>query len=444
MAVKSSGHLKLAAVASEFSDGAPFKMSEFYNGGTAGVDDTDVPSSGNIEISDFYGISAQSIGTLYSSVGNVNEGSSVTFTLPVTGYANGYTFPYSISGIQSADISQGLTGNMTVSGSNATVTITAVADAATEGAQTMTFTCQGQSKNVTINDTSQAPSYSVSVRSNPINEGSWQYIDIVYSGHSGNPTISATFTPTGASEYYNIYAVSNCTVSSVNYSAGTFNLTLSGSSGTATIGLMHGADDDLDGQRTARFTFGSPINGNTGNYTVNDTFFPWVGCYGLAGGLSSGYDSINFQFHRNAYQSNYYGRSSNFINGSNLTGGAISGGNSSPSNSIGSARYWKTMVLKIGGLNGTDVGYFTWNNPQHIYWSSNQSGNLQNRYLNNSMTNGNLNPTSNGGWSQDLSSQTDPATYVRFRFDTLSFHSTTYSSAASWNRYNQFYLFDDV
>ena len=442
MAVKSSGHLRLSEVASEFSDGAPFKMSEFYNNGTAGVDDADVPSSGNIEISDFYGISAQSIGTLYSSVDNVNEGSSVTFTLPVTGYSNGYTFPYSISGIQSADISQGLTGNMTVSGSNATVTITAVADAATEGAQTMTFTCQGQSKSVTINDTSQAPSYSVSVRSNPINEGVWQYIDIVYSGHTGG-TISATFTPTGASEYYNIYAVSSCTVSSVNYTNGTFNLTLNGSSGTATIGLMHGDDEELDGQRTARFTFGSPINGNTGNYTVNDTLYPSCGCYGLASG-SSGYDSMIFQFHRNALGSNYYGRSTNFIYGSNLTGGALSGGNANASNTFSSARYWKTMVFKTGGINGTDVGYFTWNNPQHIYWSSNTSGNIRNHYVNNSLPNGNLNPTSSGGWSQSLSGLTDPATYVRFKFDTLSFHSTTYSSAASWNRYNYFYLFDAV
>ena len=442
MAVKSSGHLRLSEVASEFSDGAPFKMSEFYNNGTAGVDDADVPSSGNIEISDFYGISAQSIGTLYSSVDNVNEGSSVTFTLPVTGYSNGYTFPYSISGIQSADISQGLTGNMTVSGSNATVTITAVADAATEGAQTMTFTCQGQSKSVTINDTSQAPSYSVSVRSNPINEGVWQYIDIVYSGHTGG-TISATFTPTGASEYYNIYAASNCTVGSVNYTSGTFNLTLSGSSGTATIGLMHGDDQELDGQRTARFTFGSPINGNTGNYTVNDTLYPSAGCYGLASG-SSGYDSMIFQFHRNALGSYRYGYATNFVNGSNNTGGASSGGNLNGNSSYSFARYWKTMIFKTGGLNGTDVGYFTWNNPQHIYWGTNTSGYITNWYCNNSMANGNLNPTSNGGWQQNLSGLTDPASYVRFKFDTLSFHSSTYSSAASWNRYNQFYLFDAV
>ena len=99
----------------------------------------------------------QSTGTLTSSVSSVNEGGSVTFTLPTTGYSDGTTFAYTITGIQVGDISQGLTGNMTVASNNATVTINIVADATTEGAQTMTFSADGQSVNVTINDTSTGP-----------------------------------------------------------------------------------------------------------------------------------------------------------------------------------------------------------------------------------------------------------------------------------------------
>lgn len=96
-----------------------------------------------------------STGTLTRSASSVNEGGSVTFTLPTTGYANGSTFPYTITGISAADITQGLTGNMTVSNNAATVTITTVADVSSgEGAETMTFTADGQSVNVTINDTS--------------------------------------------------------------------------------------------------------------------------------------------------------------------------------------------------------------------------------------------------------------------------------------------------
>lgn len=99
----------------------------------------------------------QSTGTLTSSVSSVNEGSSVTFTLPTTGYSDGTTFAYTITGIQAGDISQGLTGNMTVASNNATVTINIVADVTTEGAQTMTFSADDQSVNVTINDTSTGP-----------------------------------------------------------------------------------------------------------------------------------------------------------------------------------------------------------------------------------------------------------------------------------------------
>ena len=106
----------------------------------------------------------QSTGTLVSSAASVNEGSSVTFTLPVEGYSDGDTFAYSITGIQAADISQGLTGVLTVSGNSATVDITATADLTTEGAQTMTFTAEGQSVDVTINDTSIPPAVTVQNR----------------------------------------------------------------------------------------------------------------------------------------------------------------------------------------------------------------------------------------------------------------------------------------
>ena len=96
-----------------------------------------------------------STGTLYSSSYNVNEGQTITFTLPTTGYADGSTFPYTITGIQAADITQGLTGNMTVSNNAATAGITFVNDVSSgEGGETMTFTADGQSQSVYINDTS--------------------------------------------------------------------------------------------------------------------------------------------------------------------------------------------------------------------------------------------------------------------------------------------------
>jgi hypothetical protein len=382
-----------------------------------------------------------STGTLVSSVSAINEGSSVTFTLPTTGYANGATFPYTITGISAADLNpQTLSGNMVVSGSSATKTITARSDNTTEGAETMTFSADDQSVDVTINDTSLSPAtYSVSKTSTSVNEGSYQYISIVYTNHTGG-TISCSFTPTGSTEVSQVAAISNCTVSSVSLSSGTFNLALTGQSGTAQIRLTHYADNTLDGDATARVTFGSPISSNSGNYTVVDTSYPICGCYGLSSGLSSGYDSISFQFHRNALGSYVGGYRSNFQYGSNNTNGLEDGGTTGLNDS--NKRYWKTVIFKTGGTSGTDVGYFTWNNPLNIWFGTNTSGLLTNVFFNNALSNGNLQPTSSGGWSQNLSSLTSSYTYVRFTFDTLSFHSSNYSSAASYNRYNQFYLFD--
>ena len=125
-----------------------------------------------------FSLTFQSTGTLTRSASSVDEGSSVTFTLPVSGYTNGDTIPYSISGIQAGDLNPAtLTGNMVVSGANATKTITTTADLTTEGAQTMTFNADNQSVSVTINDTSVAPFVSL----------------------SRNPTLSA---PSVSTQYY--------------------------------------------------------------------------------------------------------------------------------------------------------------------------------------------------------------------------------------------------
>lgn len=142
-------------------------------------------------VKDFAVSPPQTTGTLVASVTNVDEGSSVLFTLPTVGYANGATFPYTITGISAADLSPAsLTGNMTVSGSSATKTITTSSDNTTEGAETMTFSVDGQSVDVTVNDTSLSPpTYSVSKTSTSVNEGSYQYVSIVYTNHAGG-TIS--------------------------------------------------------------------------------------------------------------------------------------------------------------------------------------------------------------------------------------------------------------
>jgi len=104
-------------------------------------------------------ITLASIVSLTASSSSVNEGNSVTFTLVTTVYDSGSTFNYTITGIQAEDIEDSLTGTMTIANDSARATITTVKDQTTEGDQTMTFTIDNTSfsENVTISDTSDAP-----------------------------------------------------------------------------------------------------------------------------------------------------------------------------------------------------------------------------------------------------------------------------------------------
>lgn len=285
MAVVDSGHIKLLDIATEFEDTQPYKLSEFYDGAGL-VSDASIPSSGLIKISNFYGITSQSIGTLVASANNVNEGSTVTFTLAVTGYANGYTFPYTITGIQAGDISQGLTGVMTVSGNSATVDITATADLTTEGVQTMTFTSQGQSVNVTINDTSTTPAVTASNRghytrtlTSNVNTYSWNV-------NIGNPIGSGDFVVVGAAwfadrancimglgtkigSYATRYQGARYDTNS-RYRAGIFYWQVGNTSGTQTITLSTSPYGNFSKAHIGVYRIGASSGMNTSPVRVED------------------------------------------------------------------------------------------------------------------------------------------------------------------------------
>ena len=93
--------------------------------------------------------------------GGVDEGSTVTFTLQSTNTADfGKTFNYNISGsVSAADIVGGsLVGTVTLDATGkAFVAVTLVADATTEGAETLTLNVDGLTDTVTVNDTSTTP-----------------------------------------------------------------------------------------------------------------------------------------------------------------------------------------------------------------------------------------------------------------------------------------------
>ena len=87
------------------------------------------------------------------SAASVDEGSAVIFTLQTTNVAAGATYSYILSGVSAADVAGGsLTGTVTIgSDGKALIPVTLVADAATEGAETLTVTIAGKTASATVN-----------------------------------------------------------------------------------------------------------------------------------------------------------------------------------------------------------------------------------------------------------------------------------------------------
>jgi len=82
MALQSSGTITLAQIQAEFGGSNPISLSEYYrNGSYVTSNNTSVPTSGDISVSNFYG--ASKIVTSSSIVGHANKsGDHTTVTLP--------------------------------------------------------------------------------------------------------------------------------------------------------------------------------------------------------------------------------------------------------------------------------------------------------------------------------------------------------------------------
>jgi Ca2+-binding RTX toxin-like protein len=100
-----------------------------------------------------------------SNVSTVDEGNTVLFTVATANVAPGTSYVYSISGIEAADVVGGhLTGTVVIGNDGkASVQVTLVADALTEGLQTMTFTANGEHVDVTVVDSSTTPAFVLTV-----------------------------------------------------------------------------------------------------------------------------------------------------------------------------------------------------------------------------------------------------------------------------------------
>lgn len=287
MAVKSSGTIGLSAdIITEFGGTAPHSISEYYrNAGLVGSTNTSVPTSGAISLSNFYSTSALSTGTLTRSTASMNEGSFVTFTLPVTGYADGDTFPYTITGIQAADLNPAtLSGNMTVSGASATKVITSSADQLTEGSQTMTFNVDNQSISATINDTSLSPSYSFSRSASSVNEGSSVTWTLTSTNHPGG---NVNFTRSGST------GDGTWSISSGSVNSGYFSVPAGNSTRTLTFTVT--ADNATEGSETVTVT----CKGYARSVTINDTSIAPANAQGSLSTTGNGTSTTgNFYFYK--------------------------------------------------------------------------------------------------------------------------------------------------
>lgn len=91
MTLQSSGQITLANIATEFGGATPHSLSEYYRGGAYTTsNNTNVPTSGQISIGNFYG--AQ-LGSFYSplgfSGGSYSDGDSFANNVHLDSYANG-------------------------------------------------------------------------------------------------------------------------------------------------------------------------------------------------------------------------------------------------------------------------------------------------------------------------------------------------------------------
>lgn len=141
---------------------------------TLSLTDPDIFQARSISIP----IADTSLSPIYSLTANVpavREGDEIEFVLSTQNVANGEIFPYTISGISSADIVQILTGTFTISNNSANTVITVIKDTLTEGTENIIMTLNSilptVSTTVTILDTSRTPTYTLSANRGNIAEG---------------------------------------------------------------------------------------------------------------------------------------------------------------------------------------------------------------------------------------------------------------------------------
>lgn len=153
---------------------------------------------------------------LSRSLSSVNEGGSFDITLTTTYITDGTTFPYTVTGLNSADLTSGsITGNFVISSNTATVSFIIAEDQLTEGVETFTLSLDNGKATiaVSIQDTSLTRTYALSSGVPTLNEGGVTTI-----------TLETTNTPNGTLVPYTITGISLDDITSPSSLTGNFEI----------------------------------------------------------------------------------------------------------------------------------------------------------------------------------------------------------------------------
>ena len=198
--------------------------------------------------------------SITSSVSSVNEGGSVTYTVTTTNVAANTVLNYTLSGtgVTTADIGgAALTGTTTVAANGtASFTVNLTADQLTEGAETLTATVQGQTRSVTVNDTSTTPvpTYSLTASAGSANESGVVTFTVVTTNVAANTVLSYTLSGSGI------------TTTDIGGASLTGTTTVAGN-GTASFTVNLTADHANEGAETLTAT----VQGHSVSVLVSDT-----------------------------------------------------------------------------------------------------------------------------------------------------------------------------
>lgn len=188
--------------------------------------------------------------TLSATDTAITEFGNTTVTLTTQGVPNGTSLPYTITGIQSGDITQTLTGSFTINSNTDELLIEPIFDNNIDGPETLTLSLDNgkDSIDITINE----PTFSLTRSASTINEG-------------GSVTI--TLTTTGVPDGTNIpYTVSGVTADDFSSGSLTGNFTVNSSTSSASWTLAN----DVKYEGTETMTV-SVYHNESISVTVNDT-----------------------------------------------------------------------------------------------------------------------------------------------------------------------------